>query len=349
MTLRTLGSRPLRRLSLLAGMAGAALLLGGCGSADGTLQMPVQASAQAETVDWIYYFIFWLSAFYFVHIMAVMAWFMWRYRRQEGKGPERSPHHNLPLEVAWSLPPIVLVVFMFYWGFRGYVDMTVPPSDATKIEVLAQKWAWQFTYPNGGTSPELHVVKDRPFQMVMESQDVLHSFFIPNFRVKQDVVPGRFTTVWFQPTRVPKDGEVFWLFCTEYCGDQHSTMQVQVVVHETEASWKAWVDGLGEADGQSLYRLHCQACHNLEGTIIVGPSFRGLYGSDRQVFDPATGQTRSQKADEDYIRESIVDPGALLSREGREFDNQMGALNFGQKLSAEEIDMLVEFIKEQSE
>lgn len=347
MTTRTLDLRRLRRrLPLLGALLAAGLLLAGCGNAEGTIQMPLQGSEQAKDVDWVYYFIFWLNVFYFVHIMAVMVWFGWRYRRRPGVAPEPSAHHNLTLEIAWSLPPIVLVVLMFYWGFKGYVEMQTPPSDAVKIEVLGKKWAWNFTYPTtGGVSDELHVIQGQPVQMIMESEDVVHSFFVPAFRVKKDVVPGRFTSLWFTPTQ---PGE-YHLFCAEYCGDQHSTMHAVVTVHpdteEGRAEYQAFLESTKQVGGEGLYRLHCQACHSLDGTVAVGPTFRGLFSSQRKVLEAGASTVTTITADEAYIRESIIDPGAKLSREGGEFQNQMSALNFAQRLKPEEVDMLVEFIK----
>jgi len=348
----------LRTLLHLAPLA-SALVLTGCGSADGTLQMPIQASAQAAGaggIDWIYYFIYWLCVFYFVHIMGAMLWFMWRYRRRAGVAPEHSAHHNLALEVAWTLPPILLVVVMFWWGFESYMDLATPPADAFKVEVKGKKWSWTFTYPNGATSNELHVVKGKPAHMVMASDDVLHSFFVPVFRVKQDVVPGRFTNLWFTPIRATEprpadpaqevaDKHFYWLFCTEYCGTQHSSMWSKVYVHETEEELNEYLRTIsGPLGPEQLYAMHCQACHNIEGQILVGPSFRGLAGSQRQVFDPATGQTKTVTADDQYLHESIVNPGALLSRDGQEFPNAMNQ-NFGQVLSEDEIQSLIEFIK----
>ncbi len=343
-TTRTHDLRLRRRLPLLGGLAAAGLLLAGCGNPDGTLQMPLQASEQAKDVDWVYYFIFWLNAFYFIHIMGVMAWFGWRYRRRPGVAPEPSPHHNLPLEIAWSLPPIVLVVVMFYWGFKGYVHLQTAPSDAVKVEVLGKKWAWNFTYPaTGGSSEQLHVMQGQPVKLIMESEDVLHSFYIPTFRVKKDVVPGRFSSLWFTANR---PGE-YHVYCAEYCGDQHSMMRAEITVHpdteEGRAEYQAFLASTTVMSGESLYRQNCQACHSLEGTIVVGPSFRGLFGSQRKVLE--AGAVTTITADEAYIRESILDPGAKLSREGREFDDQMSAQNFAQRLEPEEVDMLVEFIK----
>jgi len=346
---RTFAVPALRRLAPLWALLGVVLLLAGCGAPEGTFQMPPQSSEHAKSIDWVYYFIFWLNVFYFVHIMALMAWFMWRYRRRPGVPPQPSPNHNLALEVGWSLPPILLCCVMFYFGFTGYIELTTPPSDAYKVEVIAKKWDWTFVYPNGGKSTDLRVLEGDTFQMVMESNDVLHSFFIPRFRVKQDVVPGRFTSVWFRPTE-PSGDTPFHLFCTEYCGTQHSTMKTGVTVYpkEQRAEFEAWVDGLiAPPDGRTLFQLNCQSCHMIDGVATVGPTFRGMFGSQREVFDPATGQTKTITADEAYLRESIVEPGKLLSRVGREFTDMMSGQSFGQRLSPEEIDLLVEFLKEQ--
>lgn len=339
MKLRSIATGVARRTWQVAA-AGAVTLLAGCGNAEGTWQMPIQASEQAAEVDWIYYFIFWLCVFYFVHIMAAMGWFMWRYRRRPGHEAEHSPHHSLGLEVAWSIPPVILCVVMFYLGFTRYMDMSVPPRDAIKIEVTGKKWDWKFTYHTGMTDTTLHLPKGKPVVFLLRSQDVLHSFYLPKMRVKKDVVPGRTTKAWCTPNRA---GD-YTLFCAEYCGTNHSKMRAPIVVYETTAEWEQKIQPKA-AKPSKLFELHCTSCHNINNALInVGPSLQNFAASGkRKVYDPAAGADKEIDANADYVRESIVYPGKILSRMGKEFDNAM-TQTFGKQLKPEEIDWLVKYI-----
>ena len=219
--------------------------------------------------------------------------------------------------------------------------MGVAPPNAYEITVRASKWNWLFEYPNGARSNELHVPVSRPIKLKMSSSDVLHSFFVPAFRTKQDVVPNRYTYAWFEATRQ----DTFQLLCTEYCGQQHSTMLAPVVV-QSQDDFNAWLaenlldESATPAErGQLLYRQNgCDSCHSLDGSVINGPSFQGLPGSQRAFTDGTTAT-----ADANYLRESIVNPAAKIVQG---FAPTMPG-NFGIDLSAEEIDALVAFIQEQ--
>lgn len=304
-----------------------------------TFWMPVQASTQAAPIDWLYYFIYWLCVIAFVGIVASMLWFMWAYRRREGNVADQSMHHNLTLEIVWSVIPSVLVLMMFWWGFTGFIGLHTPPADAYKIEVLAKKWDWQFVYPNGAKVPGandkdpddftmgLHVPPNRPVVLLLAAQDVLHAFYSPAMRVKQDAVPGRITQVWFQPLHSGSDKpEVYSLFCAEYCGTKHSLMRSKVVVHPTQASFDEWVAARGdprkgktqEQIGEYLYQMNCQSCHSTSDIKTVGPGFGQLArrlaaGESRDVL--VGGAKQSVKVTDDYIRESIVDPNAKITAE----------------------------------
>lgn len=278
-----------------------------------TAWMPEQAAEQAGQVDSLFYLIFWICMFFFTLLMAVMVIFAIRYRRrEEGEAVEPSPSHNTKLEVLWTAIPVALVLVIFYFGFRAYMDQVTPPTDAYEIQVTGQKWKWSFTYPNGYIDELLHVPADRPVRLVMTSEDVIHSMSIPAFRVKQDVVPGRYTKVWFTAI---EPGQ-YDIYCAEYCGDQHSAMISTVYVHTPE-EFDAWIaensDVLGSGSladgGERIYNiLGCKQCHSLDGAPGVGPTFQDLYGSERRFRDgdPLT-------ADEDYIRESVLDPMAKVS------------------------------------
>lgn len=310
--------------------------------------MPDQASGFSGHIDWIFMFITWLSIFFFVLIVALMAWFMIRYRRPS---MDHSPNvtaatHNTPLELTWTIIPLVLVIVIFYIGMVGYIELRSAPADAYRINVTAQKWSWTFEHPNGAIEGEtLTVPAGRPVQLVMTSSDVLHAMYVPAFRVKQDVVPGRYSTLWFEATR---PGE-YDFFCAEYCGTNHSNMGGVVrVLEESEfietvqemADWLEDVpqERLFEA-GPRLYRQRgCVACHTLDGRPDIGPSFRETHenfveGRERRMAD---GQ--QILVDENYLRTAITNP-RRYTVEG--FVNQMPVLN----LSDREITALIEFIR----
>ena len=334
------------------------------------------AATQVDNVDWLFWFITWISIFFFVLIMALMVRFVWIYRHRPGHKAEHSPHHNNALEAAWSLIPLLLVVAIFYYGFTGYIDSRNPPGDAYEINVVAAKWNWSFKYPNGHVDTNLHVPLDTPVKLVMSSSDVLHSLYIPAFRVKMDCVPGKYTTLWFQATQASQDdnedgllavvggegiepsdspgGDDFDLFCTEYCGTGHSNMYAKVIVHESEAwfdKWMATATDLRQyapADvGEKLYnRRGCAQCHSIDGKdrpANGGPSFKGYYGKEVAWTNGQQGPM-----DENYIRESILNPMAKIragyrpimpSYQGQMNDDQLFAIiQFIKRLNDQDLD-----------
>lgn len=322
----------------------------------GDFFFPVQASTNAARVDDLYYFIFWVSLVAFVAICAATAYFAFKYRRSRvGMVPEDSPHHSTSIEIIWSVIPSLLMVAMFWYGFEDYVDRRTMPEDAMQIDVTASKWSWSFSYPNGAQVPGkpsdgvwdtdgfegagLHVPPNEPVVFRILATDVLHSFSVPAMRVKMDGVPGRYTYAWFEAT-IPGTYE---LYCTEYCGQQHSQMLSKVIVHETRASYDLWLSAqvLPEDPylrGEKLYNLKgCFACHSLDGAVVIGPSFKGIYGTDRTFADGSTGTV-----DDNYIRESLLNPTAKVV-EG--FQPSMPP--FQGQLEEVDIAGLIEFIKGQ--
>lgn len=301
--------------------------------------LPPPDSTNAGSVDPVFYFVLGLSTFFFILIAALLVVFLLLYRRRPGVEPGQSPSHNTPLEVTWTVIPLGLVIVIFYMGFTGYMKMRLPPREAYEIQVVAQKWKWLFKYPNGHVDDELHVPVARPVRLVMQSKDVIHSLFIPDFRMKMDVVPGRYTKTWFEAT---EPGEHL-LLCAEYCGTGHSDMSAVVVVHKP-GEFEKW---LADADkylaqlppaerGKILYVRHgCQGCHSIDGTAKTGPSFLGIFGQTH-TFNNAPPTV----VDENYIRESILDPSAKV-REG--FSDKMNS--FKGTLTDEQISDLIEFIK----
>jgi cytochrome c oxidase subunit 2 len=301
---------------------------------------PAQASTFAKEVDDFYMYIMYISIVFFVLIVAAMVWFTLQYRRRPGYQGDSRALHNNALEITWTVIPTLIVIWIFARGVYGYMDMMRPPADTIDVNVTAQKWAWSFQYPNGAISNELHIPVNRPSRMLMRSDDVLHSLFIPAFRCKTDVVPGRVIPMWFQPILTG----TYDMFCTEYCGDEHSNMITKVIVHE-QAEYEEWLAKAAQppvnpvAHGQWLYeRMGCKACHSIEGDKrIVGPSFSGTYGTEQRS---AAGE--SFKVEPEYIRESILEPQKKI-REG--FQNASLMPSYQGKLKENEITALTLFIE----
>lgn len=270
---------------------------------------PVDASTVAHFVDDDFYFIYWVCVFFFVLICVGLVAFTVMFRRRPGVEPQPSPHHNQWLEITWSAIPGLIVIVMFYRGMVGYIDLRTPPAEANQMRVLGKKWAWDFQYPKSGhIDNELHVVKDQPTTLTMTSDDVIHSVFIPAFRVKQDVVPGRYSQLWFTPTRV---GE-YTLFCTEYCGTRHSEMLAKVVVHDSAADYDKWFNVASDLFktnppvkvGEILYNKRgCVQCHSVDGSAKTGPTFKGTWGTKQKL---TTGEEIT--VDANYVRQSILEP-----------------------------------------
>lgn len=273
----------------------------------GSFWMPPEASTFAGDVDALFDFIYWLNVFFFVAITGAIIYFAIKYRRKNDDQLATSQvGHNTLIEAAWTFIPLLIVIAIFVWGFRVFLNQSVAPDGAYEVKVTAKAYLWQYTYPSGAVTGELFVPEDTPVKLVMSSEDLLHSFYVPDFRVKSDVVPGRYTTVWFE---AHEPGEHV-VFCTEYCGAGHSGMMSKVVVlprqEFEERLQKDFIDGdVPPAEmGAKLYATAgCSACHSTNGTRLVGPSWKGLYGSDRKFADGT-----SAKADENYIRESILQP-----------------------------------------
>lgn len=334
---------------------------------------PVQASSFAEEVDWVYDMILYVSLAFFIPMMGAMVWFMWRYSKKRGEKAESQISHHTVLELSWSIGPSVLLVWMFVQGSISYLDMRTPPEGSYDVGVQAFKWGWTFDYGGGTFHPELHIVKDEPTKMSMRSTDVIHSLFVPAFRAKKDIVPGRYNYMWFKPTvaseqitaeelavfekqnegnaqwdydrfQVTPEGYTFFdLYCTEYCGKNHSEMQTAVVVHETQEELDAWIkanSSRGEVSmvewGQLLYnRRGCAGCHSIDGSKLVGPSFKDLYGSEHGLV---SGE--NVLVEEQYVRESIIDPKAKIVA-----GYQPVMPSYKGQLSDDDIASIIEYLK----
>jgi cytochrome c oxidase subunit 2 len=305
----------------------------------GSFWLPPAESTTADAVDSVFQLILAVSAFFFALIVVLMLVFIVIYRRRPGVAPGESPSHSTPLEVVWSVIPVGIVVVIFYMGFVGYMDIRTPPANAYEVRVTAQKWSWLFTYPNGHVSEKLHVPVDRPIRLTMTSEDVIHSFFVPAFRIKMDCVPGRYTKTWFHARNA---GE-YDLYCAEYCGKGHSDMLSKVVVHPA-GTFDQWLEEeanllarMSPAEaGEVLYRRQgCSGCHSTDGSAKTGPTFKGIYGQTHS-FSNASPVT----VDDNYIRESILEPMAKI-RQGYQ-----GVMpTYKGRLKDEEITALIEYIK----
>jgi cytochrome c oxidase subunit II len=306
------------------------------------VQLPPQGNRYAAQVDDVYMIIWWISAAFFVMISGAIFYFVMKYRRRrEG---ETTPHlsHHTGLEVLWTVLPTLIAIGIFVIGFIPYMDGQVAPGDAMEIQVIAKKWVWEFEYPNGiRTLNEIHVPAGKAVRLVMSSQDVLHSFFIPSMRVKQDVLPNRYTTVWFDAEQLGQHT----VFCTEYCGRGHSDMVAKISVDDAR-TYQDWLEtgGLDENMplselGAILYKTRgCETCHSLDGSRRDGPSFKDLYGKTERMNDGTMIQV-----DENYVRESILVPGARVVAT---FEPIMPT--FQGLLRERELNALVAFIKTQS-
>ena len=297
---------------------------------------PPQASTIARQVDYLYFYLLAVCGLVLLGILVVMVYFLFKYRR--GK-PVNRVRPNLPvhtMEITWTVLPTLIFMSFFTFGAIVYYNQQRIPDGAMEINVVGKQWMWKIQHPGGQREiDELHVPVGRPVKLILASQDVIHSFFLPAFRIKQDVVPGRYTTEWFQATKVG----TFNLFCAEYCGKDHSRMVGKVVVMNP-ADYQAWLtQGAPQpslvTSGERLFReAGCSGCH-MGSTIVRAPRLEGLFG--RPV--PLNGG-QVVVADDKYLHDSIVLPGNQIAAG---YDNLMPS--FKGKLSEEQIFELIAYLK----
>ena len=269
---------------------------------------PDSASSVARSVDALYFACLGITAFFSLLIAGAILYLALRFRRRhpdEHGVPERA---NFALEIAWSVIPFVILMVMFAWGAKVFFHLSRPPKGSVEYYAVGKQWMWKFQHPEGNREiNELHVPLGLAIKLTMTSEDVIHSFFVPAFRVKADVVPGRYSTVWFEATKTG----TYQLFCTEYCGAEHSRMIGRVTVMEP-AAYQAWLTGGAPglsvaASGEGLFNsLACNTCHRPD-TAVRGPILAGLFGSRVRLHDGSTAV-----ADDDYLRESILAPGEKI-------------------------------------
>jgi len=290
---------------------------------------PTRASTTANNVDALFIFLLVVSGLMVALIFTMVIYFAVRYRRRAGRQAEQIAGSHA-LEITWSVIPFCVFMVFFGWGALIYFKERTPPQNAAEVYIVAKQWMWKAEHMEGQREiNELHVPVGRDVKVIMTSQDVIHSFFVPAFRIKQDVLPGRYTVAWFHAT---KPG-TYHLFCAEYCGTMHSGMIGWVTVMEPK-DYEAWMGGGGNqplaVTGEKLFsELGCVTCHRSD-TQGRGPNLVGVYGKPVMLEDG-----RTVIADENYIRESIVDPGAKIVKgfkpvmptfQGQISDEQLNAL-----------------------
>src|ERR1700751_3781270 len=267
---------------------------------------PARASTMANNVDALFIFLLVVSGLMTLLIFTMVIYFAVRYRRQPGRQAEQIDGSHA-LEITWSVIPFCVFMTFFMWGALIYFKERKPPRDSAEVYTVAKQWMWKFEHMEGQREiNELHVPVGRDIKMIMTSQDVVHSFYVPAFRIKQDVLPGRYTVAWFRPIRAG----TYHLFCAEYCGTAHSGMIGEGFVMEP-AEYEQWLSGgpvapLPEAGKQLFMSLGCSTCHRFD-TQGRGPNLVGLYGKPVQLEDG-----RTVIADDNYIRESILAPAAKV-------------------------------------
>ena len=267
---------------------------------------PQRASTTAGNVDALFIFLLIVSGLMTLLIFTAVVYFAARYRNRKGVLAEQI-EGSTPLELTWSIIPLGVFMVIFVWGAVVYFRSRTPPRDSTEVYVVAKQWMWKLEHAEGQREiNELHVPVGRDVKLIMTSQDVIHSFFVPAFRMKQDVLPGRYTVAWFHAT---KPG-TYHLFCAEYCGTQHSGMIGSIVVMEP-AQFEAWMGGGStgplSATGEKIFaELGCVTCHRTD-TQGRGPNLQGVFGKPVLLEDG-----RTVTVDENYVRESILDPGVKV-------------------------------------
>lgn len=346
------------------------------------------ASTSGVNTDGLFMMIFWLSVFFFVVLMGLSAYWVVKYRRRPGVPAPRSPSHNTPLEVFWTVVPSSSLLVIFLLGFWGYMDKVVSPGDAIPLQVRGWKWGWEVTYPNGAKSnwlakldsrqvglneatgepilaqsplnyPIFVVPAGKAVRLQMHSDDVLHSFWIPDIRVKMDVMPNRYTGYGFtvpslSPT--PNEGELpdgstyiyddHWIFCAEYCGDQHAEMAAVLRVVEPDVYAEIIAGFAGGLDipptelGKAVWQSKCAVCHSIDGSTLVGPTWENKWGYEFQLSKgDFPGSFDDPLAWANYIRESIILPDVAY-RQG--FNG--GMQSFDGQLSDAEINGVIAYI-----
>ena len=306
-------------------------------------QLPPANSAEAVPIDALFQGHFILISFLFALVMVFMGYSLVVFRRRPGDdGDGEFIHGSNSLEVAWTIIPLFLVVGFGVWGWNVLDEVTAPKSNEVVVEVTGQKWQWSFHYPELGqyaTTPDLVVPVNTTIRLEMESSDVLHSFWVPEFRVKKDLLPGQKTILRITPT----DEGVYKVRCAEICGLRHTYMlaDVRVLSPAAYASWESdilAVASLPPAEqGERLWLANCASCHSVDGTVLVGPTWQGIYGRQQALTDGS-----SVLVDDEYIRESIYEPNVKIVAG---FQPNLMPQNYATILSDQDVVNIIEFMK----
>ncbi len=269
------------------------------------LQIFSGASNFVDGVDTAFVLIFGVSFFFLFGITAVMIYFIYKYHKSRNPVATQIEGSNT-LEVIWTVIPLIIVLVMFYYGYRGYAVMREVPEDAITVKVISYMWDWDFEYENGKLSKDLYVPLNKAVKLELTSLDVIHSLYIPAFRVKEDAVPGVTNYMWF----IAQLEGSYDVLCAEYCGLRHSYMDAKAIVvpEEEYLAWLADFDPeVKDPKGLEIMRANaCMGCHSLDGAKLVGPSFKGVFGTERTVI--VDGKTTTVVADEEYMKRAIIDP-----------------------------------------
>jgi len=303
-----------------------------------------EGSNLAAAVDRAFIFIFAISFIITIGITVLMIYILIHFSRKRNKNPQQFSH-NTKLEVTWTVIPLIIVLMMFYYGWVGFAPMRKVPADAMPITVIGRMWSWEFDYGNGKISKELVVPFNKNVKLNLVSVDVNHSLFIPAFRVKEDVVPGYKNYLWFRP--IMKG--TFDIYCSEYCGLAHSDMLAKAVVVDS-LEFNKWLadlkvsENLPEHPGLAIIKANaCLTCHSMDGSKIIGPSFKGLFGRKTMLVTDTGG--KEIEATADYIKKSIIDPNVDVVK-----GFNMGLMqSYKEKITDADLDKIVDYFKSTSE
>lgn len=313
--------------------------------------MILGASTFVEGVDNAFLIILGISFFFLIGISLTIVLFIYRYNRK--KNPKATQvKDSITLELTWTIIPLILVLGMFYYGYVGWIPMKTPPEEGIEVTANARMWSFNFRYENGRVSDKLYVPVDTAIIIKLNALDVLHSFYVPAFRIKEDMVPGLTgNRTWFEATKTG----TYTIFCSEYCGLQHSYMISEVVVMEPD-EFRDWYEdpdamtpeitedtNLALLGRQIVERNGCIACHSLDGSNLVGPSFAGRFGETVTVT--TGGQERQLVYDEDYVERSIYEPDFDISSGFRR--GQM--ISYEGEIPEAEVELIIEFLKSLNE
>jgi len=297
---------------------------------------PERASTMAGRVDALYFFLLAVAVFFSLLIAGLIVYFAIKYRRRSPDGVGANIHSGLLLELTWTVIPLLITMVIFVWGASVFFAMSTPPPETLNIYVVGKQWMWKFQHLDGQREiNELHVPLGRAVKLIMTSEDVIHDVFVPAFRIKADVLPGRYTNIWFQATKPGR----YHLFCAEYCGTRHSGMIGEVTVMEP-SEYQTWLSGgTGEGSlasaGEKLFQdLACITCHRSDAQGR-GPVLQSLFGKTVRL---QSGETIV--ADEAYLRESILQPGTKITA-----GFQPIMPSFQGLVSEEQLLQLIEYVK----